>query len=47
VLQVTVGQRVRAGDIIALSGTTGRSTGPHVHYQLAFGSKPVDPMSYR
>jgi murein DD-endopeptidase len=46
-LQVTVGQRVKEGDIIALSGTTGRSTGPHVHYQLAFGGKPVDPLSYR
>lgn len=46
-LQVSVGQRVHAGDVIALSGTTGRSTGPHVHYQLAFGGKPVDPLSYR
>ena len=46
-LQVSVGQRVKAGDVIARSGTTGRSTGPHVHYQLAFGGKPVDPLSYR
>lgn len=47
VLEVTVGQRVKAGDVIAESGTTGRSTGPHVHYQLELGHQPMDPFSFR
>jgi len=46
-LLVTTGQTVRAGDVIANSGTTGRSTGPHVHYQLELGHKPMDPFAFR
>ena len=46
-LRVTVGQKVTAGDTLADSGTTGRSTGPHVHYQLELGHKPMDPFAFR
>ncbi len=47
VLQVTVGQRLERGQVLALSGSTGRSTGPHVHYQLELSRQPVDPLPFR
>ena len=46
-LEVTVGQKVRAGDRIAESGNTGRSTGPHLHYQLELGQRPVNPLFFQ
>ena len=39
------GVRVRQGDVIGCVGTTGRTTGPHVHFELRAEGKPVDPMS--
>lgn len=45
-LLVKVGQHVKRGEIIAHSGNTGRSTGPHVHYQLELSSQPVDPLRF-
>lgn len=44
--EVKPGDRVKAGQTIALSGNTGRSTGPHLHYQLNKGSKVLDPIDY-
>ncbi|MEW5740017.1 MAG: M23 family metallopeptidase [Myxococcota bacterium] len=43
---VSEGQQVNAGDFIAMSGNTGRSTGPHVHYQLELSGQPVDPLYF-
>ncbi|MET0405124.1 MAG: M23 family metallopeptidase [Cystobacter sp.] len=46
-LLVAEGQWVERGALIARSGSTGRATGPHLHYQLTLASKPVDPLRYR
>lgn len=43
---VTLGQEVRAGDIIARSGNSGQSTGPHLHYEIRLHNIPVDPQRY-
>ena len=45
-LNVSVGDQVEKGDIIAFSGNTGRSTGPHVHYEVIKNGESVDPMDY-
>ena len=39
------GQHVARGQVIGLSGNTGRSTGPHLHYELHIKGKPVNPIT--
>jgi murein DD-endopeptidase MepM/ murein hydrolase activator NlpD len=43
---VVAGQRVRKGDLIGYIGSTGRSTGPHLHYEVRIAGEAVDPRPY-
>ncbi len=45
-LLVKKGQEVREGQVIALSGDTGKTDGPHLHYEIRLNGKPLDPMVF-
>jgi murein DD-endopeptidase MepM/ murein hydrolase activator NlpD len=43
---VKAGQRVKRGDVVGLVGMTGRSTAPHLHYEVRMNDRPVNPRNY-
>jgi murein DD-endopeptidase MepM/ murein hydrolase activator NlpD len=45
-MDVIEGQEIRQGDVIGAVGTTGRSTGAHLHYEVRIGSSPVNPYRF-
>lgn len=45
-LFVQAGDRVERNEVIALSGSTGRSTAPHLHFEIRKDGQPVDPLAY-
>jgi len=45
-IKVRRNQKVKRGDIIGYVGSTGLSTGPHLHYEIHKDGKPIDPISY-
>lgn len=45
-MQVAEGDHIVAGDVIGNIGSTGRSTGPHLHYEIRKADKPVDPAAF-
>jgi len=44
---VTLGSRVRQGQVIGYVGTTGRSTGPHLHYEILAAGRQVNPLTVK
>jgi murein DD-endopeptidase MepM/ murein hydrolase activator NlpD len=45
--KVNLGTRVRQGQVIGYVGTTGRSTGPHLHYEILAGGRQVNPLTVK
>jgi murein DD-endopeptidase MepM/ murein hydrolase activator NlpD len=43
---VNIGDNIRRGDVIALSGSSGRSSAPHLHYEIKKDGVPIDPKEY-
>ncbi len=45
-MNVTPGQRVRKGDVLGYMGSTGRSTGSHLHYEVRVAGEAINPMAF-
>jgi murein DD-endopeptidase MepM/ murein hydrolase activator NlpD len=43
---VSVGQKLKAGDVIGQTGSSGRSTGPHLHYEVRRNGEAVNPLRF-
>jgi murein DD-endopeptidase MepM/ murein hydrolase activator NlpD len=45
-IDVSVGQKIRIGEVVGKLGSTGRSTGPHLHYETRINGEPVNPQKF-
>jgi murein DD-endopeptidase MepM/ murein hydrolase activator NlpD len=45
-INVAVGQAARRGQLVGLMGSTGNSTGPHVHFEIRYNGALMNPRSY-
>ena len=45
-IDVKVGEKVKLGQTLGRTGTTGRSTGPHLHYEVRHNGKAVNPVAF-
>ena len=45
-IKVKPGQKVKQKDVLGIMGTTGNSTGVHLHWEVRWGIKPTDPMKW-
>ncbi|MDT4897415.1 MAG: hypothetical protein QOH25_2492 [Acidobacteriota bacterium] len=45
-IDATIGQRIARGEVLGRVGSTGRSTGPHLHYEVRINNEPVNPRPY-
>jgi len=45
-ISVAPGQTVNRGDVIGVMGSTGRSTGPHLHFEIRRGGELLDPLQF-
>ncbi|HEF3953264.1 TPA: M23 family metallopeptidase, partial [Campylobacter jejuni] len=45
-IDVKVGQKIKKGELIGLSGASGRVSGPHLHFGILAGGKQVDPLDF-
>jgi len=45
-IAATLGQVISRGELLGRVGSTGRSTGPHLHYEVRINDEPVNPLQY-
>jgi murein DD-endopeptidase MepM/ murein hydrolase activator NlpD len=45
-IDATIGQKIMRGEVLGRVGSTGRSTGPHLHYEVRINNQPVNPRTY-
>jgi murein DD-endopeptidase MepM/ murein hydrolase activator NlpD len=45
-VKAKVGQRVKRGEVIGYVGNSGKSTGPHLHYEVHKSGTPIDPINF-
>jgi murein DD-endopeptidase MepM/ murein hydrolase activator NlpD len=45
-INVRPGQRVKRGDVIGFVGNTGKSVGPHLHYEVHKNNEPINPVNF-